>query len=610
MEFDEQPNSLKYANSPGLNIISSALSDVGIRITDDETMSTYFDVQLENPTGKVTRDFMAGWWSLSTRYPALAPSLHNQLLSDITRCKKVYDRIRPGKPSPKPFRMTVSIDPDQFSESDEMVPPKVIGGKIWSLNPEYVDIQNKWMDAGFPLLNPCIALGWPGVQRKVISSRDDINDCDTLLLLTTVDYDLDRQNSYDESFTYAATVSKRCLSQFGSKLQSTALAGLLGLDLQVYMRRLQETWIVNGTPAGNLGPDDISPSEWVCTMIGDSGVFSACGYEDQKYYPKTRPGIFTAVALANMHDIVYDLACNNRISSGLYAAGADVSKFNLHAAFASAMIDGVAHRNLKLNPTDVPFFGDNAVLLTAVWVLFIERYRIWERFIKYVRILRRSKAPEAQNLLNMAKAQTVLDGIDINNVEEGWKKATTKTSVADLKPRTDSTVAYPIVSAAPEMANLPGLPQPNLCPHCKVKFEDALSTSENEVFYAIPGLPTSVTTCHGVTRAAAIRRVALHATGDDYCNLCACKIGRWADIAGYMVCGALMEIESTTSGPEWLLQCHAIWSVSLNPLSVVTVLSGFDLLCDVRCEDGAMGRRDVLEVWEAQKKDSSFRHGN
>jgi len=242
-----------------------------------------------------------------------------------------------------------------------------------------------------------------------------------------------------------------------------------------------------------------------------------------------------------------------------------------------------------------------------VWVLFIERYRIWERFIKYVRILRRSKSPEAQNLLNMAKAQTVLN-VDINNVEEGWTKAMTKGSEADLKPRTGNTIAYPIVSAAPEMTKIPGLPQPDICPSCMKKFQDTLSSFENEIFYAIPGLPTSVTTCSGVARAAAIRRISLNATGDDYCNLCSCKIGRWADIAGYMVCGALMENESTTSASDWLLQCHAIWSVSLSPLSVVTVLSGFDLLCDVKCEDGAMGRRDVLEVWEAEKNDSSFRH--
>ena len=67
----------------------------------------------------------------------------------------------------------------------------------------------------------------------------------------------------------------------------------------------------------------------------------------------------------------------------------------------------------------------------------------------------------------------------------------------------------------------------------------------------------------------------------------------------------MMENESTTSGADWLLQCYAVWTISLSPMSVITVLSMFDLLCEVKCEDGVMGRRDVLEVWEAKNNDSS-----
>ena len=449
----------------------------------------------------------------------------------------------------------------------------------------------------------------PGVQRKVISGRNHLDDCDTLLLLNTVDYDLDRQDTYDPSFAYAMTVSRRCLFEFGTKLHSTALAALLSLDVQVYFRRIQESWIVNGAAGGNLGPEDVTPSDWVSTMIGDSGVFCACGYEDQKYYRKSRPGIFTAATLANMHDIIYDIATSNRISSGLYAGGAGIAEFNLHSAFVTAMTDGIAHRVLSLSPEDVPLLGDNAVLLTSLWVLFVERYRIWERFIKYVRILRRSNSPVAQNILNMAGAPTVLN-VDINDVEDGWKKAMTRGSETELTPRTGNTITYPIVSGASEMAQILGHPPPDLCPLCSVKFQDTLSSFKNDRFHAIPALPTRVTTCPAIARAAAIRRVSLYASGEICCDLCASKIGRWADIAGYMVCGAVMENESTTNASDWLLQCYAVWSVSLSPISVMTVLSGFDLLCEVKCEGGAMGKRDVLEVWEAEKKDSRFRHGN
>ena len=610
MAFVDQPN--KYA---GLNAIANALSDAGFHITDDDIMSTYFDVKLGNPgpTQKVldaTPDFLVRWWSLTTLYPSLATSIHLPLLNDITKCTKVYDRILPPKPSTKHFHMTVSTDPDQLSESDEMVPPKVIGGIVWTLNPEYVEIQKNWMNAGFPRINPCIALGWPGVQRKTISGRNHLNDCDTLMFLTTVDYDLDRQDTFDSSFAYAMNVSRRCLTEGDPKMQSTALTGLLSLDIQVYIRKLQESWIVYGAPGGNLGPEDISPSDWVCTVIGDSGVTGACGYEDQKYYKKSRPGIFTAVSLANMHDTIYDIATSNRISSGLYAGGAGIAETNLHSAFITAMVDGIAHRVLSLSPEDVPFFGDNAALLTSLWVPFIERYRVWERFVKYTRILRRSNSPVAQNILNMARAPTVLN-VDIDNVEEGWTRAMTRGSETELTPRTGSTITYPIVSGAPEMAQIPGHPPPDLCPLCIVKFKDMLSSFKDDSFHAIPGLPTRVTTCTAVARAAAIRRVALYASGDACCDKCASKIGRWADIAGYMVCGAVMEFESTTSAPDWLLQCYAVWSATITPMSAITVLSVFDLLCDVKCEDGAMGRRDVLEVWEAEKNNtSSFKHGN
>jgi hypothetical protein len=74
-----------------------------------------------------------------------------------------------------------------------------------------------------------------------------------------------------------------------------------------------------------------------------------------------------------------------------------------------------------------------------------------------------------------------------------------------------------------------------------------------------------------------------------------------------MVFEALLSIESATSALDWILQCYAVWTVSLSLISVMTVLSGFDLLCEVKCEDRAMGSRDVLDTWEAVEND--FSHG-
>jgi hypothetical protein len=591
MAFVNHPD--KYAISPGLNAVCSALSDAGIH---DETMPT----QIVRDAC-ATRGFLAGWRSLSTLYPTLATSLNSPLLDDVTKCMEVYERIRPvtKPPTTTCFHMTISRDPNQLSL--EIVPPKVIGGTAWTLNHEYEVIVNNWMNAGFPLLPPCIAFGWPGVQRKIIS-RNHLNYCDALTLLITVDYDLDRQGPYHSAFSHAMTVGRRYISESGTKMQRAALASFLGLDLQVNVRTVQESWITNGAVGGNLGPDDVTTSDWVSAMIGDCDIYTGCGYEDQNNYRKTRTGLFTGAVVGNIHDIIYDIATSNRVSSAQYASAAGVAEFNLHCAFVTTITDGVAHRVLSSSPEDVPILGDNALLAAEVWVLFNERYRTWERFVKYLRILGRSNSPEAQNILNMARAQMVWNDSDIDDVDEAWKKAMTRGSETDLTPR--NTTTYPLISAAPEMAQIPGLLIPDLCPLCRVEFQDTLLSFKNDRFHGIPGLPTSVTTCPAVARAAAIRRVALYASDDDACcDRCACKIGRWADAAGYMVCGALMSNESATSASDWLLQCYAVWSVSLSPISVMTVLSGFDLLCEVKCEDGAMGSRDVLDTWEAVEND-------
>jgi hypothetical protein len=598
MAFVDQPD--KYAISPGLNAVCSALSDADIQTTDAENMSTYPTQIVRDACA--TRGFLAGWQSLSTLYPTLATSLNSPLLNDITKCMEVYQRIRPVTKAPTTyFHMTISRDPNQHSL--EMVPPKVIGGTAWTLNHEYVEIQNNWVNAGFPLINPNIAFGWLGAQRKTIS-RNHLNDCDALILLTTVDYDLDRQGAYHSAFSHAMTVGRRCISEVGTKMQSAALASFLGLDLQVHARTVQESWITNGAVGGNLGPDDVTTSDWVSFIIGDCGTYTCCGYEDQNNYRKTRTGLFTGSVIGNIHDIIYDIATSSRLSSGLYASAAGVAEFDLHCAFVTTMADGVAHRVLSLSPEDVPLLGDNALVNTGVWVLFNERYRTWERFVKYVRILGRSNSPKAQNILNMARTQMVWNDSDIDDVDEAWKKAMTRGSETDLTPR--NTTTYPL-SAAPEMAQIPGLPLPDLCPLCRVEFQDTLLSFKNDGFHGIPGLPTGVTTCPAVARAAAIRRVALYASDDACCDRCACKIGRWADAAAYMVFGALMSNESAASASDWLLQRYAVWAVSLSPISVMTVVSGFDLLCEVKCEEGAMGSRDVLNTWEAVEND--FSHG-
>ena len=591
--------------SPGLDAVCQTLSDIEIELSDPDTLSAavpnYKTMSIRDQNARIiqmvrdasaTDGYLAGWQCLSTFAPRV--SLNSFFLDDVAKCMNIYQQIRPGvQRTTIPLQMTVSHTPDQ--DSLNQVPPKDVRGTAWMLNDDYAVTQRAWVNAGFPLLSPCVALGWPGVQRKVIS-RNDLNDCDALMLLTTVDYDLDREKKYDSAFQYAIGVGRRWAAKIGTKMHSTAIVALLGLDLQINVRQIQESWVAGRSIAGSLGPDDINAHNWVAALVGDCGAYSASGYEDQKCYRQTRVGLFTAVVMGNVHDVIYDIATSNRLSSGLYAAAAGVAEFDAHRAFLTSVMDAVARRVIGLSPDEVPLFGDNALLLTGAWVLFAERYRTWERYIKYMRLLKRSDAAEARNVVNLAGRHLMLAHCDLDDVVETWRMAMTKGVEESFIHR--MAVAY-TPSAAPEIANIPGISQPDLCSACAVLFQQALMSFATDEIHGIPDLPANVIMCPAVSRAAAIRRVVLFASSDSCCDVCACRIGRWADVAGYMVCTALMSSDLVTSASEWLLQCYAVWAVSTWPVSVMTVLTGFDLLCNVTCEEGAMGARDVLNSWEA-----------
>src|ERR1700734_3014675 len=187
--------------SPGLDAVCQTLSDIEIELSDPNTLSAalsdYKTMSIRDQNRRIiqmvrdasaTDGYLAGWQCLSTFAPRV--SVNSFLLDDVAKSMNVYQHILPGgQRTTTPLQMTISRAPDQ--DSLNQVPPKDIGGTAWMLNDEYAVIQRAWVNAGFPLMSPCVAFGWPGVQRKVIS-RNDLNDCDALMLLTTVDYDLDR----------------------------------------------------------------------------------------------------------------------------------------------------------------------------------------------------------------------------------------------------------------------------------------------------------------------------------------------------------------------------------------------------------------------------------
>ncbi|KAF7331149.1 hypothetical protein MSAN_02433500 [Mycena sanguinolenta] len=172
------------------------------------------------------------------------------------------------------------------------------------------------------------------------------------------------------------------------------------------------------------------------------------------------------------------------------------------------------------------------------------------------------------------------------NVTDAWRRLFAPGVRYTLVSR--QTVTY-VPLPAPELAKL--LP-PDLCRTCSVAFDQPLHDSAGDT---IPGLPASTITAPAVSRAAAIRRVALFASRPECCDVCACRIGCWADETSYMVLTALMDSDWSTSAAEWLLETYAVWAVTTSPVAIGTILSGYDLRCDFHEEDGAIGCRDVLD---------------
>ncbi|KAJ7473323.1 hypothetical protein FB451DRAFT_1249002 [Mycena latifolia] len=538
---------------------------------------------------RLTHGYFAGWAALADVGSNVA--LHRPLVADVLTSVRIYDTIQPATPrsgsTSSGLRMTITRG--EYHDSLYYVAPKNLGGKAWLASEEYLSAQRTWSNTGFEPLSPCISFGWLGTQRKVFS-RSDVNDCDAMTLLGGVDFDMDRVESFASGFRSALDAAKRHAGEIGTRRQGTALAALLNYDVQQYVRPIQEDWVKNGGGAANFGPHAILAEDWVAALIADSTSLCAYGYEGPDAYTQSKVGSFVGLLLSNTHDLLYDSAVSNLMSSVMYAAAAGVVKDNLHCIFVTSFMDEAARRFCTVagNPEHTSF-GDNAIVACGAWAGFSERYRTWERFVKYSRQIACSNREEARNIADRAAEQLVLADCDFADVANAWRQATTSTSRAGLAPR--STVTY-IPSTAPEMAQ--GV-LPDLCPPCMGNFRDALNAFESDEIRGVEGLPAAVAGCQGVARAAAIRRAALFAAGDGCCDVCACRIGCWADRTSHMVLAALMASERSTSVAEWLLQSYAVWAVMSSPVSIATVLSGFDVYCEILQDEGAMGTRDVLD---------------
>jgi hypothetical protein len=553
----------------------------------------------------VAEGYVAAWVALAKLAPRLA--INEGMLHDVVKGAQVYDHLRHGSkqrhtiPS---LRMVISVDPDHDSLHE--IAPKSIGGHLYALNSKYERVATTWLstgDAGFPLLNPCIAFAWPATARKVITRRF-LPDWDAMNLLGTLEFDLDRTEKIVPAFVGAFGIA-RCAVENDERVQGSATGALLNLDHQSFLREVQERWVASGSKCigpGFRGHGGVSAEDWVATLISDNTYLAACGYEGDAAYKLSRTGMFGGVVLVHTYDLAYDLVTANIISSVLYSLAADLP-FSMTVTFSTTVVDAVA-RGLKDSAKgEVVWVGDTMVAAGA-WSPFSERYRAWERFVKYSRILSRasSNSVEAAQILKASRNIEVYVCEDWNfttvNVENLWRAALE--GETRVMPRAELLVPYPIFSedVSPEVLDVPGVPLPQLCHHCQEAFEQAVASHRTDRIHAIPNIPPHIFECPAVARAAAIRRAALFAAGHSdsvCCDICAARIGKWADDVSYIVLMALMESDLKTTGKEWYLMCYAVWCVTMEPVAVNGVLTGFDAFAEVVCEEGAMGVRDVLD---------------
>ncbi|KAJ7255698.1 hypothetical protein C8J57DRAFT_598875 [Mycena rebaudengoi] len=394
-----------------LGSVVSILSQVPADLSDPETLalhgsrsssssseySTMSVCERNNLVAEMVRDcclkqgYFAGWQLFAN--VASGVNLHSRMVADVVKCLAVYDTLRPAgdERAPTDLRMTITRAPSR--DSIFRVAPKNVGGNAWIHSKEYSAAQEIWSTRAFAPMSPCTSFIWSSVQRKTIS-RDDRDTCDALTLLGTVDFDYDRMEEYKPGFAQATELGKICIRAMGTRMQGAALAALLNFDVQQYVRQVQEKWVVAGKGAGNFGPSATSPADWITMLVGDCGVLCAFGYEDFSVYNESKAGMFVALFMACIHDVLYDLMTSNQISTVMYLAGAGVAKYDVHTAFLITITDRIARRVRSLD--EPAMYGDNSLLVTGAWAPFNERYRTWERFVKYTRQLRCSADANAK----------------------------------------------------------------------------------------------------------------------------------------------------------------------------------------------------------------------
>jgi hypothetical protein len=581
-------------NLGGLGLVLSEMREPLIREYNHSSISRQQVVQ----SGLVGS--LPGWkWLAETQLQA---ELHPQLMRDAIQCARVYNTIRQGEPKEvlEGLKMVISdpSDPDSLTS----IGPKTLGGTAWKANTAYSDLLDKgeWNGGGFPPIGPCTLFIFLGLQKKIVS-RADASDCASLQMLSTVDYDFDLNEANKTGFKCAIDVARNALKlkpdRNSAPLIGATLAAMLSFDLQQEVRRIQQRWCVGKYGATSLGPEDIAPEDWVPATVADCAGLCPFGYQSEAEYLKSKTGMFAAMMLANTHDVMYDIGSSNRMSSAMYTQAAGLAKEDLHCIFVRTAVDQIAHRVSLLTADETPLYGDSALLVTTAWAPFNGRYRTWERVVKYHRQLSQSSHPKAKLVLAHSQKELVLNNRDFTSesAESLWQHALDPSSLSHLQPRRTKCYAIQASSASwDSILHAPGASAPDLCKPCQCSFDSMIESAPISIASPIP-LPPEITESPALGTAVRIALAGQWAMMPNCCATCSARIGHWADQVAYLVLVPLMQSEPVLSPAMWLLECYAVWCTTASPISVASILSGFDLLGEFEYVEGAMGTRDVVD---------------
>ncbi|CZR59339.1 uncharacterized protein PAC_09231 [Phialocephala subalpina] len=542
--------------------------------------------------------FISAWSFLVDAAPNMG--LPSSLVKDVSIAANVYERLKSSTRDRTSVDVKMSVGSKAAYDSIYCIGPKSLGGTAWRANKEYMAFLRNpaWSDAGYSRgIPPCVAMGWIGIQMKVVPAQD-APELVRLQLMGTVDFDMDNDDNrsgFEGGFD-SARLHTRAV---GTKLQGAALIGMLNYDLQHYIRPTQNCWSAENNGPFNLGPADVSPKDWTSYLVADCAALVPFAYD--KDYDRSKTGMVTGMVLLQCQDLLFDVGCSNRVATVPYVEAAGVAKYGIHAAYAIAAYEATAkyffHSLILFGGDEIPPFGYAACMGAGPWGPFGTRYRVWERCVKYVRQLKQSNHPEAKALLELSSKDLMLDGFELHReVGEQWARAM-KSNESDLVSRPFEKYLVPVSAA--ELFGTPGVDRPDLCQKCAPEFDRVMASEELEEVHATAGLPRSVTIGRfgrSASLGVGLRRAVLWACRDECCDVCACRVGYWADAAAYSVLSSSMHDEPLMGASMWMLQSYFVGCIAFWPISVPFLLSGFDLMAELSFEDGAMGERDIVDI--------------